>query len=75
MRIIIIEKWNGTKPNLMLRETKQSNLPLMNLHLDRGVILPISVEISTIQVENSRIEENYSIPTKCIKSAKWESVI
>lgn len=74
LRIIIIEKWNGTKPNLMLRETKQFNLPLMNLHLDRGIVLPISVEISTLQVENSRIEENYSIPTKLMKLIKKSQI-
>ena len=67
LRIIIIEKWEGTKPNLILRETKQSNLPLMNLHLGRGVILPISVEISAVQKEKTIVEENYTIPPILMK--------
>ena len=74
LRIIIIEKWNGRKPNLMLRETKQSNLPIMNLHLDRGIILPISVEISTTQSDVNIAEENYTIPAELMRLMKKSQI-
>ena len=62
LRILIIEKWNGAKPALFLKESKTSSLPIMDLFLDRGVVLPISVEISDLNTITPVIEENITIP-------------
>ncbi len=64
LRIIILEKWNGEKPNLFLKESQYSTLPIMDLQLKRGLKLPVSVEISPFEIEPDTSEEGYNIPNK-----------
>ncbi|CAI8243197.1 MAG: Uncharacterised protein [Methanobacteriota archaeon] len=74
LRIIITEKWKGRKPQLLLKESNNSSLPIMDLCLERGIILPISVEISTVQNNDSVIEENVSIPFELISLIKKSKI-
>lgn len=70
LRIIITEKWQGSKPTLLLREAEHSNLPIMDLCLERGLRLPISVEISTLETTNPIAEEKFIIPSQLMDLIK-----
>ncbi len=74
LRIIIIEDWKGQKPSLLLKESKFSSLPIMDLCLDRGIILPISVEISKLQASTSNEEEILSIPPELVDLMKKSQI-
>ncbi len=74
LRIIITEKWNGKKPTLLLKESKYSGLPIMNLNLERGVVLPISVEISDLKTVPSSIDENFIMPENLLNLFKKSNI-
>lgn len=74
LRLVITEKWRGRKPQLLLKESNNSSLPIMDLCLERGIALPISVEISTIPNSDSIIENNVPIPFELMKLIKKSKI-
>ena len=74
LRIIITEKWEGSKPTLLLKEAEYSSLPIMDLCLERGLKLPISVEISTLQTSTHTLEEKFTIPPQLMNLIKKSQI-
>ena len=62
LRIIILEKWKGERPNLFLKESQNSSLPIMDLQLERGLKLAISVEITPFELDDITPKESFNIP-------------
>ena len=47
LRLIIAERWLGSRPKLLLRNSRFSALPVMDLHIENGPVVPVNIESHT----------------------------